>query len=61
MKKKRSIQKLTIHKETISTLNKITGGDGITATSMTAEPKPKEKVTSPLFIDCITSILLRCV
>lgn len=26
MKKKRSIQKLSIHKETISTLNNVTGG-----------------------------------
>jgi len=57
MKKKRSIQKLKVHKETISTLNKITAGDGITATSMTSKPKPKE---SAFITNCVASILLMC-
>ncbi len=58
MKKQRSIQKLKVSKETISTLNQITGGDGITATSMTAKPKPKE--SRPIAVCALTSALLRC-
>jgi hypothetical protein len=35
MKKKRSIQKLAVHKETISNLNNVTGGDVPTTVART--------------------------
>ncbi|WP_420572439.1 class I lanthipeptide [Kordia sp.] len=44
MKKKRSIQKLAVHKETISNLNKVTGGDVTTSWGRTI--RIIKKVTS---------------
>lgn len=58
--KKKSIQKLKVHKQTISTLHKLTGGDGITATSMTSKPKPKEPKKSVSPVHCIVTLLLPC-
>lgn len=52
MKKKRSIQKLTIHKETISTLSKLTGG--------VDEPKPKKKENSEFITNCVATLILLC-
>jgi len=52
MKKKRSIQKLKIHKETISTLNQITGG--------APKPNPKEPKVSGFITDCVATLILLC-
>ncbi|MBC8757473.1 hypothetical protein H2O64_22575 [Kordia sp. YSTF-M3] len=56
MKKKKSIQKLSVHKETISTLNMIVAGDGgITRTSMTGTPVTKNNTCS-----CPSTVVILC-
>lgn len=56
MKKKRSIQKLKVHKETVSILNMIVAGDGgITRTSMTGTP-----ITDIKTNECPSTVVILC-
>lgn len=57
MKKKRSIQKLSVHKETISNLNTITGGD--VTTSVIRGIKVIQSIVSACFT-CVSSCRPAC-